>query len=177
MSEPNTDNSFPPEAGSPAEAAMQARIDQLERQVSDYKLLIADFDNSRKRLTQDAERQRKYAHEPMAKDLLTVIDTLEWAIKSHEHNPDSGSLLKGVNATINLFVDVLRRNGVHKIEIPAGGDFDPNLHQAVMQQPSNDHAAGSVINVLQQGFKLHDRILRPASVVVASEPPAGGSSE
>jgi molecular chaperone GrpE len=176
MSEPTADNNFSNEPGSPAEAAMQARIDQLERQISDYKLLIADFDNSRKRLTQDAERQRKYAHEPMAKDLLTVIDTLEWAIKSHEQNPDSGSLLKGVNATINLFVDVLRRNGVHKVEITPGGEFDPNLHQAVMQQPTNDYPVGSVVNVLQQGFKLHDRILRPASVIVASEPPAGGSS-
>lgn len=176
MNEPTPDN-IPLEPSTPAEAALQARIDQLERQIGDYKMLIADFDNSRKRLTQDAERQRKYAHEPMARDLLTVIDTLQWAVKSHEQNPEADALIKGVNATINLFLDVLKRNGVALIEVSPGGEFDPNLHQAVMEQPTNEHPAGRVVSVLQQGFKLHDRVLRPTSVVVACEPPAGGTQQ
>ena len=82
-----------------------------------------------------------------------------------------------MTATIGLFLDALKRHGVKRVDVGPGSAFDPNVHEAVMQQPTNDHDPGSVVQVLQQGFLLHDRVLRPASVIVASEPPAGGSSE
>jgi molecular chaperone GrpE len=152
---------------------LTARIAQLEKQTSDYKLLIADFENSRKRLAQDAERQRKYAAEPIARDILGVIDNLERAIDAAKQAGETGVLAQGVTATISLFLDTLKRHGVNRVESPLGGEFDPNVHMAVSQMPTNDYAPGTVAQVLQHGFLLHDRILRPATVVVASEPPAG----
>lgn len=157
----------------PAEAALQARVDQLEKQVADYKLLIADFENSRKRLAADNDRQRKYAAEPLARDLLTALDNLDRAVEAARKSGDAAALAQGVSATVALFLDVLKRYGVTRIDVGPGTLFDPNHHQAVLQQPTNDHAPGEVTAVLQQGFLLHDRVLRPASVAVASEPPAG----
>lgn len=159
------------------ESTVRAELEKAHRQIADYKLLVADFDNARKRLTQDADRQRKYAHEPLARDLLTALDNLERAVDASKHKGESGPLVQGVNATLSLFLDILKRHGVTRIDAPPGTEFDPNRHQAVMQEPTNDHAPGSVLRVLQQGFLIHDRVLRPASVIVATEPPAGGESE
>ncbi len=150
-------------------AALQADLDKAQRQIADYKSLIADFDNSKKRLYQDAERQRKYAHEGLAKDSLAVIDNLDRAMAEAKKVGEEGPLAKGVQATVSLFIDVLKRHGVNRIAVEAGTPFDPNLHQAVMQQPSAAVPPGAVVQVLQQGFTLHDRVLRPASVIVSAE--------
>lgn len=153
--------------------ALQAKLDQLEQQVADYKLLLADQQNSARRLKDDADRHRRYATEFLVKDLLTVFDNLELAAKAAEKGGDSGPLAKGVAATISLFLDVLKRHGATRIEVAPGALLDPNVHQAVMAQPTHDYEPGAVAAVTQQGFMLHDRVLRPASVIVASEPPAG----
>lgn len=158
----------------PKVSALEAKVVQLEKQASDYKLLIADFENSRKRLAQDNERQRKFAAEPVVRDLLSVIDNLERATDAAKQSGETGVLSQGVNATIGMFVDVLRRHGVSRVDVGPGSTFDPNVHQAVSEMPTNDHPAGSVAVVLQGGFMFHDRVLRPASVIVAVEPPAGG---
>jgi len=156
--------------------ALQARVDQLEKQAADYKALIADFDNARRRPGSDADRQRKYATEPLAKDLLSALDNLDRAIHAATQSGESGALVQGVTATIALFLDVLKRHGVRRVDVGPGSPFDPHVHEAVMQQPTNDHDPGAVVHVVQPGYLLHDRVLRPASVIVASEPPAGGSS-
>ena len=78
--------------------------------------------------------------------------------------------------TVSWMLDVLRRHGVTRIEVPPGAPFDPTVHEAVTQLPTNDHPPGTVAQVLQSGFLLHDRVLRPAGVAVAAEPPAGGNS-
>ena len=158
----------------PADAALRAKADQLERQVADYKLLLADFQNSAKRLKEDTDRQRKYAAEPFARDLLTALDNLDFAAKAAREAGDTGPLAKGVTAAINLFLDVLKRHGVTRIDVAPGAALDPTIHQAVTAQPTNDHPPGTVASVMQNGYLLHDRVLRPASVIVASEPPAGG---
>jgi molecular chaperone GrpE len=172
-----TDSLPPPPEQSPTStvdaAELRAKLDQLEQQVADYKLLIADFENARRRQLQDAERQRKYAQEPLARDLLTGIDNLERAVEAALTSGDSAELVKGVKATLALFLDILKRHGVQRIEAVAGKPFDPSIHEAVMEQPTNDHPPGSIVQVVQPGFTLHDRLLRPAHVVVAAEPPAG----
>ncbi len=152
---------------------LQNKVAQLEKQSGDYKMLIAEFENSRKRLAQDTERQRKYQYEPLVKDLLTALDNLDFAARAAQQTGDVSSLSKGVTATIAQFLDILKRYGVNRMEIGAGSKFDPNLHQAVMEQPTNDHAPGEIVSIMQQGFTLHDRVIRPASVIVASTPPAG----
>lgn len=157
-----------PESEPTADVAAQAKVDQLEKQVADYKMLVADLENSRKRLAADYDRQRKYATEPLARDLLTGLDNLDRAVEAAKKVGDEGPLAQGVSATIALMLDVLKRHGVTRIEAAPGTAFDPNRHEAVMQQPAPEGiAAGSVLQVLAQGFLLHDRVLRPATVIVA----------
>ena len=153
----------------PEGAALAARVGALEKQVNDYKMLVADLENSRKRLAQDAERQRKYQAEPLVKDLLTALDNLDFAGRAAAATGDTSPLSKGVTATIQQFLDALRRHGVTRLDIPPGTPFDPMHHQAVMEQPTADVPPGTVHSVMQQGFLLHDRVIRPASVVVAKE--------
>lgn len=159
------------------DADLRAELDKAQKQVADYKALVADFDNARKRLTQDADRQRKYAHEPLARDVIAALDNLDRAVTAARAAGDKGPLVQGVTATVSLFLDALKRHGVTRMAVEPGSPFDPNRHDAVMQQPTNDHPAGSVVQVLQHGFLIHDRVLRPAGVSVASEPPAGGSGD
>jgi len=158
-------------------AALQADLDKAQRQINDYKLLIADFENARRRLAQDADRQRKYAQEPLARDILAALDNLDRAVEAAKAAGDAGPLVQGVSATASMFLEILKRHGVTRMDVGPGSEFDPNRHEAVSQQPTNDHRPGTVVRVLQNGFTLHDRVLRPAAVVVASEPPAGGNTE
>ncbi len=172
MNHNDTTDEFPiPIDSVPLDAAnpLQADLDKAKKQVADYQSLIADFDNARKRLVQDADRQRKYAHEGLARDALAAIDNLERAVAEAKKAGDDGPLAKGVQATVSLFLDILKRYGVTRVAIEPGAPFDPNLHQAVMQQPSTDVAPGHVVQVLAHGFTIHDRVLRPASVIVAAE--------
>ena len=157
----------------PDAVALQAKVDQLERQNADYKALIADYQTSARRLREDSDKQRKFFVEPLVKDLLGAIDNLDRAADAARTAGEKGSLVQGVTATLSLFLDALKRHGVTVVPVQPGSPFDAHLHQAVMETPTNDYAPGSVVQVLQQGFLLHDRVLRPAGVIVASEPPAG----
>ena len=172
MNEDAPENIDPSEAATPSDAAeigLQARVDQLEKQVHDYKLLIAEFENSRRRLLQDAEKQRKFMHEPMAKDLLPVFDTLDRALQTAEQAGETGALLNGVKATMSQFIDALKRHKITVVETTPGTPFNPDVHDALMQQPSAEHEPGSILQVVQHGFMFHDRVLRPARVIVATE--------
>jgi molecular chaperone GrpE len=160
-----------------ADLLAQTKLEKLEAQINDYKLLLADMQNSTRRLNEDAARQRKYAAEPFARDILDILDNLERASEAAKKAGETGVLVDGVTATIAAALDVLKRHAVARIEISPGGQFDPNLHMAVMQQPTNDYPPGVVVNVLQQGFTFHDRVLRPATVIVASEPPTSGNAD
>jgi len=144
-----------------------AKVDELEKQVADYKLLIADMQNSARRLREDADRQRKYASEPVMKDLLGAFDNLDRAVAEATKAGDTGPFAQGVTATLGMFLSTLERYGMKKIAVAPGTPLDTNLHMAVMQQPSADHPPNTVLQVLQHGFQLHDRVLRPASVIVA----------
>ena len=148
--------------------AVRSKLDATEQELNNYKLRLADYENARKRLLRDAEVEKKYATEPLARDLLAALDNLDRALAASRAAGDTGPLVTGVSATAAQFLDVLRRHGITRIECGPGTVFDPNLHQAVMQQPTADFEPGQVVQVLQQGFLIHDRVLRPASVIVAS---------
>ena len=130
---------------------MQARVDQLEKQVADYKALIADFENARKRLTQDADRQRRYAAEPLVRDLLGGLDNLDRAVQAATQAGESGALVQGVTATVSLLLDALKRHGAgdKQIEIVrAPGAFDmPLVARKLAQSRKYDAivALGAVI--------------------------------
>jgi molecular chaperone GrpE len=148
--------------------AARARLSVTEQELNNYKLRLADFENARKRLLRDSEVERKYATEPLARDLLPVIDNLDRALEAAKTAGDTGPLAMGVAATVTQFVGILHRHGITRIDCGPGTPFDPSLHQAVMQQPTADFEPGQVVQVLQQGFLIHERVLRPASVIVAS---------
>jgi molecular chaperone GrpE len=169
MTDDNTPiDSIPVDA--PAEDPRDAKLAQLEKQVSDYKLLTAELQTSMRRLQESARQERKYAHEPLAKDLLASLDNFDRALDAARQAGETGSLADGVRVTQAQILDTLKRYGVEKIAVDAGSPFDPMRHQAVSQVPAPNVPPGAVAgDGLQAGFLLYDRVLRPATVVVAAE--------
>lgn len=128
----------------------------------------AELENYRKRATRQMDDERRYANLPLMRDLLPVMDNLDRAIEAAEKNQDATSLLEGVKMLAQQFEGVLQQH--HCLEIAALGEpFDPHLHEAILQQPSEEHTPGTVTMVTQTGFQLHDRVVRPSQVIVASQ--------
>jgi molecular chaperone GrpE len=153
----------------------EATIAKLEHQVKDLtdRLLRAhaEMDNIRKRTERDKADTIKYAITKFAGDVVTVGDNFQRAISAvppgaADADPALKSLIEGVTLTEREFHGVLERHGVKRLD-PKGQAFDPNFHQAVMEQDNKDVPAGTVLNVFQAGYVIEDRILRPAMVVVA----------
>lgn len=130
--------------------------------------LRAEFENYQKRSQRERETERKYWNAPLALDLLPVLDNLERALAAAKQAGDSGPLAQGVAMVQTQFLECLKRHGIVRMDAE-GKAFDPNLHQAVMQKPSADVAPGMVVQVLEQGFTNHDRVLRPAKVIVSAK--------
>ena len=131
-------------------------IDTLQR-------LQAEFDNYRKRALRDQESLVARAHERLVKELLPVLDDLERALVAAEQHEEA-KLEEGVRLVHRALADALEREGLAEIE--TNGKFDPHVHEALLTQPS-EAEEGSVIEVLQKGYRLGDRVLRPSRVVVA----------
>lgn len=144
-------------------AAAQAKADEnWER----YVRASAEIENVRKRASRDVENAHKFALERFGKELLTVKDTLEMGLAVEGATVES--LLEGSNATLKLLGTTLERFGIVEVD-PAGEPFDPELHEAISMQPSDKVEPGSVAIVVQKGYTLNSRLLRPAMVIVASE--------
>jgi molecular chaperone GrpE len=129
----------------------------------------AEFENYQKRARKERDDERRFAHGPLASDLLPVIDNLERALAAAQQAGDAGSLVHGVAMVQAQFLEQLKRHGVTRIDAQ-GKPFDPNLHQAVMQRPSADAEPNTVVQVLEPGFLIHERVLRPAKVIVSAKP-------
>jgi molecular chaperone GrpE len=152
---------------------LRSQLQSAEQKRDEYLDLAqrtrADFENYQKRMKRDLAEERRYAQAPLAADLLGAIDNLERAVAAAQQAGEQGPLVQGVAMVHTQLLDILRRHGVTRIEAQ-GQPFDPNLHQAVMQQPSKEHPPLTVLQVLEQGYMIHDRVLRPARVVVSSAP-------
>ncbi len=146
-------------------AELQAKADENWDR---YLRAAAEADNVRKRAARDVENARKYALENFGRDLLAVKDSLEMGIQAAD-NADVDALLAGKEATLKLLATTLERFGIEELD-PEGEPFDPEQHEAVTMQPSEDLEPGSVMKVIQKGYSLNGRLLRPAMVVVAAEP-------
>jgi molecular chaperone GrpE len=131
-------------------------VDTLQR-------VKAEFDNFRKRSARDHEALVTRAAERLVKELLPVLDDLSRALEAAEQHEEA-TLEEGVRLVHRQLVDVLAKEGLE--EIPTDGAFDPHVHEALLSQPS-DADSGAVIEVLQKGYRLGDRVLRPARVIVA----------
>lgn len=143
-------------------------LDQLQR-------LQAEYENYRKRVIKEKEEYRKYALEGFLYELLSVVDNIQRAVGVSSENHKFSSLLEGINIVEKQFLELLKVHGVVALKTGIGEKFDPHQHHAVSHEPSKEHPADTIINVMQPGYKIGDRILRPAVVVVSSgEEPAEG---
>lgn len=131
-----------------------------------YLRAAAETENVRKRASRDVEKAHKYALEGFGKELLAVVDSLEMGVAAEGASVES--LLEGSSATLKLLGSTLERFGIVEVD-PAGEPFDPEFHEAISMQPSDDVEPGSVMAVVQKGYTLNGRLLRPAMVIVASE--------
>src|SRR6478672_1611810 len=156
------------------EASLRERVAKLEQQNGDFLRHLAEFQNRNnemlqvmRRKDQEVEGRIKYAHEKLAADLLTALDNLDRALDAARKAGDKSPLTVGVAATQAQILEVLKRHGITPIEA-LGQPFDPNRHQAIQSRPAEKgQAANTVSQVVQQGFMIHDRVLRPAAVIVA----------
>jgi molecular chaperone GrpE len=152
---------------------LKARVEAAEQQRDEYLTIVkqvrAEFENYQKRFQRDLAVERQYAQTPLAGDLLGALDNLDRALDAADKAADKGPLAQGVALVRNQLLDALRRHGVKPIDARSK-PFDPNMHQAVMQQPSAEVPPQMVLNVLEQGYTIHDRVLRPARVVVSTAP-------
>jgi molecular chaperone GrpE len=152
-------------------AELQAKADENWDR---YLRAAAETENVRKRAARDVENARRFALENFSRDLLAVKDSLEMGIQAAS-NADVETLLAGKEATLKLLATTLERFGIEELD-PEGEAFDPEFHEAMTVQPSDVMEPGSVLSVIQKGYSLNGRLLRPAMVVVAAEPqptPAG----
>lgn len=129
----------------------------------------AETENTRKRLTRELERSRKRALERVMKDLLDVRDSMERGLEVDLEAATVQSLVEGQQLTLRMLSKVLQDHDLELID-PTGEPFDPELHEAMTVLPSAEHEENTVIEVLQKGFRLHDRLVRPARVVVSRKP-------
>ncbi len=146
----------------PLEAAQAEAADWKDKFLRAH----ADFENSKRRLEKDKMNAVSYANESFAKDILAVIDSFENALASMQGSEDSSEVLEkmqeGVNLTYEQLIKILEKNSIK--EINCEGEFDPEVHQAIMQVESDVHKEGDVVQVMQKGYTIKERVLRPAMV-------------
>ena len=195
-----TDNVIPEEGVSENEDAAQAteisfdgaedmteeeEITDLEEEIADLKdkLLrtLADMENLRRRSQKDREDALKYSSANFARDMLSVADNLRRAIESipEEADPDGSALvgfIEGIALTEKELLSTLERHGIEKID-PMGEKFDPQFHEAMFEIPAVDAESGTVLQVMEVGYVIHDRLLRPAKVGIAKAGSAPAESD
>jgi molecular chaperone GrpE len=157
----------PPRADDLA-TALQAAESRAEQAKSDYLRVLAELDNVRKRSVRDVESAHRYGLEKFATELLGVKDSLELGLASAE-SASAETLREGVAATLKLLTKAFEKFSIVELD-PAGQPFDPEWHEAMAMQESADHPPGNVLAVVQKGYQLNGRLLRPARVVVARDP-------
>ncbi|MCP1336391.1 nucleotide exchange factor GrpE [Futiania mangrovi] len=158
-------------------AALAERVAAAEAEAAELKdrLLrtMADAENVRRRAEREKADALKYGGAKLARDLLTVADNLRRALDAAPQDlpAEVEGLFSGIEATERELMAVFERHGITRLD-PTGEKFDPNLHQAMVEIPSADHAPGTVVQTMQAGFLMEGRLLRPAMVGIAKAPPA-----
>ncbi len=136
----------------------------------------AELENHKKRTQKEMAEFRKYANASLVKELLGVVDNLERAIESSNGSNEEGQLSEGLDLTLKELLKIFKT--FHACPIEAlGKPFDPCYHQAMMQQETADQPENIVLNELQKGYMIHDRLLRPAMVVVSTSPAGSGNDD
>jgi len=148
--------------------SLEERLAEAEARADEYLALAqrtqADFENYRKRAVRDQESLVARAHERVVKELLPILDDLERALDAATAHEEA-ALEEGVALVHRALADLLAREGL--AEIQTDGAFDPHVHEALLAQPAENAESGHVLQVLQKGYRLGDRVVRPARVIVA----------
>lgn len=158
-------------ANQPTAAEFQAKLDEMKDALM---RTMADADNIRKRAAKEIEEANKYAVSSFAKDLISVLENFQRAIDSGpkgELAPDVKLLVEGVDLTRKELLNVFERRGIHRLEPKMGEKFDHNYHQAVAQVEDHKVEPGGILQVIQAGYVMHDRLLIPAMVTVSKGAP------
>lgn len=154
-----------------AEISTEEALEQAQVTIKDYfdqmMRLRAEMENNRKRAERDVQNAHKYALKNFTEALLPIIDSMEMGMEAAKaDNATLESIREGSELTMNMFVQVLKKNGLDQVN-PLGEKFDPELHQAISMVEDEAAESNTVINVMQKGFTLNERLVRPAMVVVA----------
>ncbi len=160
-------------AASTAGDAETQDMEQLQTELAEARDKIlraqADLENYRKRSRRELEEERRYANVPLLKDLLPVVDNIDRAMDAAQKASEAGTLLEGIKLVKQQLAGVLTKH--HCQEIKAlGQPFDPHLHEALTAQPAAEHPANTVLQVVQPGYQVHDRVIRPSQVIVSRKP-------
>lgn len=152
----------------PLQAALAERDELREK----WLRAEAELENYRKRVRREAEEARRYEALALARDLLPALDNLHRAVAAARaaENAGGSDLVQGVEMVAGQIEDVLARHSVRRIEA-VGEPFDPSVHEAIQQVPSTEHPAMTVVEEIERGYRLHDRVVRPAKVIVSAGPP------
>ena len=177
MSEQDNETQVAPEQAEATlqpEVSIESLIAELEQsraraaELQDQALRVAaEMQNVRRRAERDVENAHKYALEKFGADLLPVVDSLERGLQAAGTDESTQAVREGVELTLRILNDVLRKHGLEVVE-SIGQPFNPSLHEAMSMVPSPDHAPNTVMAVLQKGYTLNGRLVRPAMVVVAA---------
>lgn len=166
-----------PEATTLSAADYEKQIAALKQEVEDFRNRAmrwqAELENYQKRVSRQLAEERRYAAIELIRDLLPVYDNLQRAAQSAEQNHDVNHVLEGLRMILKQWEDVLGKHHCRKIEA-LHKPFDPNLHHAISRQATGDVPPNTVLYVAQEGFILHDRVVRPSQVIVSMELPAAG---
>jgi len=152
---------------------MQNALSKAEQELALHRdamlRMQAEMENTRKRLIRDQEKSRKFALERIMKDLLAVRDSMERGLEPDAESASAETLLEGQALTLKMLAKVMQDHDLELVD-PKGEAFNPEFHEAMTVQPSAELEENSVMEVLQKGYKLHDRLVRPAMVVVSRKP-------
>ncbi|ANV98524.1 nucleotide exchange factor GrpE [Helicobacter enhydrae] len=154
----------PKESQAEAEVEQENFEEKFKALESEYLRVYADFENVKKRLEREKYQALEYCYEEIAKDLLPVIDTLEKALEIAKEAQQE-AIGEGIKLTLDNLIKVVQKHGIEVIA--QEGEFDPQLHDAIMQVPSEEVEEGHIVQTLQKGYKYKERTLRPAMVSVA----------
>ena len=154
-----------------AEELLQEKVDNLEEELKQsedkYLRLYAEFENFKRRKNKEIETNNVYKSQKVITEILPSLDNLERALQVESDNEEIKSLLKGVEMVYEGLLNVLKSEGVELIETE-NAQFDPNYHHAVMQEEDSEKESGAILDTFQKGYKLKDRVIRPAMVKVNS---------
>ena len=154
-----------------AEELLQEKVDKLEEELKQsedkYLRLYAEFENFKRRKNKEIETNNVYKSQKVITEILPSLDNLERALQVESDNEEIKSLLKGVEMVYEGLLNVLKSEGVELIETE-NAQFDPNYHHAVMQEEDSEKESGAILDTFQKGYKLKDRVIRPAMVKVNS---------